>query len=130
MVEVYISNDVANGILTYSKNMHPREAILLLKGKLDIGKKMIVVSELIIPPQAAHGIGFSAFPLSPLPLDMHIVGTMHSHPSGAPKPSFADLNMFYGGLMIICSYPYSGIDCMRVYDAKGREMPFSMRESA
>jgi len=128
MVKVYVLDDVANGILTYSKNMHPRETILLLKGKLDMGKKTIVVSELIIPPQAAHGIGFSTFPLSPLPLDMHILGTMHSHPSGALEPSVADLNMFYGGLMIICSFPYSGIDCIRAYDAKGREMPFSVRE--
>ena len=130
MVEVYVFNDVADGILTYSRNMHPREAILLLKGKLDMGKERIVVSELIIPPQAAHGFGFSTFPLSPLPLDMHILGTMHSHPSGALGPSVADLNMFYGGLMMICSYPYSGIDCMKIYDAKGREMPFSIRERA
>ena len=130
MVEVYVLNDVVNGILTYSKDTHPREAVLLLKGKMDVGKRMLVVSQLIIPPQVTHGIGFSSFPLSPLPLDMNILGTMHSHPSGALKPSVTDFNVFYGGLMIICSYPYSGVDCMRVYDAKGREMPFGIRERA
>jgi proteasome lid subunit RPN8/RPN11 len=122
MLEVSIQEDVVNSILTYSKDMHPREAILLLKGRMDA--RTITVAEIVIPPQAAHGIGFSAFPLSPLPLDMGILGVVHSHPSGSPSPSVADLNDFYGGLMIICAYPYSSTDCIRVYDAKGREIPF------
>ena len=129
MVEICILEYVVDSILTYSKSMHPREAILLLKGKMDMNKKTITVSELIIPPRAAHGIGFSTFPLSPLPLDMHILGTVHSHPSGALVPSLTDLNMLYGGLMIICSYPYSGMDCLKAYDAKGREMPLRICKS-
>jgi len=98
MVEICILEYVVDSILTYSKSMHPREAILLLKGKMDI-------------------------------LDMHILGTVHSHPSGALVPSLTDLNMLYGGLMIICSYPYSGMDCMKAYDAKGREIPLRICKS-
>ncbi len=126
MVEIRVQKDVVEGILAYSRHMHPREAILLLRGKIDFKKGTIDVRELVIPPRATHAIGFSAFPPYLLPLDMSVVGTAHSHPSGMREPSTSDFNNFYGGLMIICSYPYVDVSSITIYDGRGRRIPFTV----
>jgi proteasome lid subunit RPN8/RPN11 len=43
-----------------------------------------------------------------LPVNTHIVGSMHSHPSGELQPSDADIRMFMqnGDYHIIVAYPY------------------------
>ena len=128
MIEVLILKDVVDGILAYSKDLHPKESILLLRGELDMRRGRIKIEELVMPPRSIQGEGFSAFPLATLPLDLSIVGVMHSHPSGTPLPSVTDLNSFYGGLMIICVHPYDGPRCINVYDGSGRKMPFSLYE--
>ncbi|MEM2885077.1 MAG: Mov34/MPN/PAD-1 family protein [Thermoproteota archaeon] len=128
MVEACVSRDVVEGILAYSRHMHPKEAILVLRGKVDFKKGRIDILELVIPPRATQAVGFSAFPLQPLPLDMSVVGVAHSHPSGIQEPSVADLNNFYGGVMAICSYPYEDAGDISIYDGKGRKIPFRVRE--
>jgi len=47
---------VVDSILSYAQMLHPREAILLLKGKVD--KHRIVVNDILIPPLATHGNTF------------------------------------------------------------------------
>jgi len=90
--------------LSYAKACHPNEGVLLLRGKA--GKDKIVIDEVVIPPLAVHGRGFSNFPLHMLPIDFSIVGTAHSHPSGVLHPSVGDLSNFYGRIMIITAFPY------------------------
>jgi len=43
-----------------------------------------------------------------LPVSTHIVGSVHSHPSGALQPSDADIRLFMqsGDCHIIVGYPY------------------------
>ncbi|MCP8309374.1 MAG: Mov34/MPN/PAD-1 family protein [archaeon] len=115
---------VIDSLLSYAKNFHPNEGILLLRGK--IGKDEIIVKEIVIPPLATHGKSFSSFPLHMLPLDLSIVGVAHSHPSGVLKPSLEDLNHFYGRIMVIIAYPYSSEKDIAVFDREGNMIKYSI----
>jgi proteasome lid subunit RPN8/RPN11 len=103
---------------------HPREGILLLRGKVD--KEKIVVSDTQIPPFATHGHSFSSFPLYMLPIDFSIVGVAHSHPSGASRPSTMDLNKFYGRIMTIIAYPYQTKRDIAVFDREGKALKYEV----
>ena len=120
--EIFVERAVVNSILSYAQMFHPRESILLLKGKID--KKKIVVNEVQIPPLATHGNRFSSFPLSRLPIDFSVVGVAHSHPSGALRPSIADLNQFYGRIMLITAYPYQSEQNMIILDREGKQLKY------
>jgi len=114
---VVIYRSAVESILSYAKALHPREGVLLLRGKVD--KDRIVIKEVVIPPLAAHGRGFSNFPLHMLPNDFSVMGTAHSHPSGVLKSSIEDLNHFYGRIMIIAAYPYDSERQISVLDKDG-----------
>jgi hypothetical protein len=57
-----------------------------------------------------------------LPADLSIVGTVHSHPSGALFPSEADLQLFrsWGRRHLIVGSPF-GPGSWRAYDGNGAE---------
>ena len=120
--EVFVERTVVDSILSYAQMFHPRESILLLKGKID--KKKIVINDVQIPPLSTHGSRFSSFPLSRLPIDFSVVGVAHSHPSGALRPSTADLNQFYGRLMLITAYPYQSEQKMIILDREGKQLKY------
>jgi proteasome lid subunit RPN8/RPN11 len=117
MVQVRIERSVIEGILDFAKACHPKEGILLLRGKAE--KSTVNIAEIVLPPLSVRGSGFSDFPLHMLPIDFSIVGTMHSHPSGALRPSATDLNHFYGRIMIIVAYPYESEKDVIVLDREG-----------
>jgi len=121
-----ISRSVINSILSYAKVCHPREGILLLKGKTD--KDKIVVNEVEVPPLAVHGRGFSNFPTHMLPIDFSIIGTAHSHPSGVLHPSIGDLNNFYGKIMVITGFPYETEQDIVVIDSEGNPIKYEIME--
>jgi proteasome lid subunit RPN8/RPN11 len=123
-VQVSIERQVIESVLDYAKACHPKEGILLLRGKSRKGKTMI--EEVVIPPLSVRGSGFSNFPLHMLPIDFSIVGTMHSHPSGALRPSTTDLNHFYGRVMIIVAYPYRSEQDIIVLDGEGNHVNFEI----
>jgi len=119
---VVIYRSVVESILSYAKALHPREGVLLLRGKAD--RDRIVIKEVVIPPLAAHGRGFSNFPLHMLPNDFSIMGTVHSHPSGFLRPSIEDLNHFYGRLLIIAAYPYESERQIAIFDKDGNTVEY------
>jgi proteasome lid subunit RPN8/RPN11 len=121
---VVIDRSVVKGLLSYAKDQHPKEAILLLRGRFMRGK--LVVEEVLIPPLAIHGKGFSGFPLQTLPMDFSIIGTVHSHPSGILNPSPEDLNRFYGRIMLIVAYPYDSERDVAIFDGKGRPIKYDV----
>jgi proteasome lid subunit RPN8/RPN11 len=43
-----------------------------------------------------------------MPLDLHVAGSVHSHPTGVLSPSDADLSFFprTGGYHVIVGFPY------------------------
>jgi proteasome lid subunit RPN8/RPN11 len=120
--EVFVKRSVVESILSYAQMFHPRESILLLKGKTD--KKTIVVTDVQIPPLATHGSTFSGFPLIRLPIDFSVIGVSHSHPSGALHPSVTDLNKFYGRLMLITAYPYQTEQNIIILDRQGNPLTY------
>jgi len=120
--EVFVERAVVDTVLSYAQMLHPRESILLLKGKVD--KQKIVVNDTQIPPLATHGNTFSAFPLSMLPIDFSVVGVAHSHPSGALRPSVTDLNKFYGRIMLITAYPYQTEKNMIILNQQGKPLKY------
>ncbi len=81
-----------------------------------------VIAELLLLPGTTAGRRHANFQFAMLPVDLAIVGTVHSHPSGALHPSDADLNLFrtWGRRHIILGYPYDA-GCWRAYDSNGRE---------
>jgi proteasome lid subunit RPN8/RPN11 len=121
---VLIEREVVYSILSYALMLHPREAILLLKGKVD--KQRIVVNDTEIPPLATHGNTFSTFPLHMLPIDFSIMGVAHSHPSGALYPSVTDLNKAYGRIMLIAAYPYHSQKNMAIFNREGKTMKYEV----
>ena len=122
--EIFVERTVVDSILSYAQICHPKESILLLKGKVD--KKKIVVTDVQIPPLATHGSAFSSFPLSRLPIDFSVVGVAHSHPSGALRPSILDLNKFYGRIMLITAYPYQTEQNIIILDRKGQPQNYKI----
>jgi len=120
---VTIKRTLIDGILAYSRDTHPKEILLLLRGEHDNGFQ---INEFVIPPSAIHGLGFSTFQPHMIPFDLSILGVVHSHPSGGLRPSVHDLNHFYGKIMMIVAYPYSSTEDIAIYDGRGRTIPFKV----
>lgn len=121
-MQALIRRSVVDSILSYARMCHPKEGILLLRGKVKGG--IVKVEEVLVPPLSIRGKGFSSFPPYMLPLDLSIIGVAHSHPSGILAPSTADLNNFYGRIMVIVAYPYESEKDMIVIDGKGRRLGY------
>jgi proteasome lid subunit RPN8/RPN11 len=118
---VRFKKSVADSILSYAIDAYPREGILLLRGK--VGKGEILINDVLIPPLATHGRGFSGFPSIMLPMDLSLMGISHSHPSGSLQPSNQDLNHFYGRIMVITAYPFRSYSDIGVFNSHGDRLP-------
>jgi proteasome lid subunit RPN8/RPN11 len=116
---------VIDSILSYARMFHPREGILLLRGKSKGG--IVEVQGVVIPPSAVHGHGFSSFSWGMLPIDLSFLGVAHSHPSGLAAPSHQDLLHASGRIVVIAGYPYSDEDCIEVYDTKGNKLSYEVK---
>ena len=80
------------------------------------------ISELLLLPGTTAGHRHANFQLYMLPVDLTVVGTVHSHPSGALQPSDADLRLFrsWGRRHLILGAPF-GQGSWRAYDGNGEE---------
>jgi len=114
---IRLQQSVADSILSSALQAYPKEAILLLRGK--VSRDEMVIRDVIIPPLATRGRGFSAFPGFMLPFDLSIMGIAHSHPSGALRPSTHDLNHFYGRVMVITAYPFESYNDLAAFNNRG-----------
>ena len=123
-----INRDVVDSILSYSKMFHPKEGILLLRGRTRKG--VVQVESVVIPPSAVHGSGFSSFSWWQLPIDLSYVGVAHSHPSGNAHPSHQDVLHVTGRIMVIAGAPYSDESCLKVYNIDGEPVPYEVKETA
>jgi hypothetical protein len=75
--------------------------------------------------------GGANFQLWMLHADLSVAGTVHSHPSGALRPSDADLRLFrsWGRRHLILGAPF-GQGAWRAYDGNGRETNLRVVETA
>ncbi len=89
-------------ILEASKSSFPEEFGAFLRAEKG------VIKELVLLPGTVSGERHAIFRMHMLPIDFTIVGTVHSHPSGACYPSEADRELFrrYGWVHIIACSPY------------------------
>jgi proteasome lid subunit RPN8/RPN11 len=118
--QVVIAKAAADGIISYSRGLHPNEAILILRGK--VTREQVTIDGLVVPPFAASGPYYSGFSDFYLPFDSSYVGSAHSHPSSSNRPSLEDLNRgFYGSVSIIIAHPYE-YDTMAAYDRAGSKL--------
>jgi proteasome lid subunit RPN8/RPN11 len=113
---VVLRKELLDMILEGARRLHPKESIVLLRGK--ISKDTVTVSDVLIPPLATYGKGFSSFSTHMLPMDFSIVGIAHSHPSGSVEPSVEDQNLSMGRIMLIVGFPYIGKEEVAVYSRK------------
>jgi len=118
--EVTIPKEILIMVLESARTLHPKETIFLLRGKKIKGS--VNITELLIPPAATYGRGFSGFPTYMLPMDFSIVGTVHSHPSGSLTPSFGDLNNSMGKVIIIVAFPYKEEENVAAYNRNGERL--------
>jgi len=93
-------------ILEASKSQYPNEFGALLRAEKG------VIRELILLPGTESGERSALFKLYMMPVDFTIVGTVHSHPSGAIYPSGADLELWrkFGWIHIITGSPFESED--------------------
>jgi len=115
---------VVDSILSHALNTYPKEAILLLRGKKE--RDEILINEIVVPPLATHGAGFSGFPSYMLPIDLRVMGVSHSHPSGILRPSVHDLNHVYGRIMVIAAYPFQSYSDVAVFDKDGSRLRWQL----
>lgn len=89
-----------------------------------------VISELLLLPGTTAGRRHANFQLYMLPADLTVVGTVHSHPSGALHPSDADLRLFrsWGRRHLILGSPF-GPGSWRAYDSNGEETRLEVLET-
>jgi proteasome lid subunit RPN8/RPN11 len=120
ITSVSMSREMIETLLEGARRLYPREEILLLRGKKQ--KDCLTISDFIIPPIASRGHGFSGFSSQMLPMDFSIVGIAHSHPSGSASPSPADLNHFFGTILLIAAFPFKDEKDIATYNRKGEKL--------
>ncbi len=126
--QIVISRSTTNGIISYSKALHPNEAILILQGK--ITREQVIIEGLVIPPFALSGPYYSGYSNFYLPSDSSYVGSAHSHPGGSNRPSLEDLNRgFYGAVSIIIAHPYED-RTIAAYDENGNKLDIKIADSS
>ncbi|MCI4347596.1 MAG: Mov34/MPN/PAD-1 family protein [Thermoplasmata archaeon] len=87
-----------------------------------------IITDLLLVPGTTSGERHANFQLYMLPVDLGVVGTIHSHPSGALHPSDADLMLFrhWGRRHLIVGFPF-GPGAWRAYDGNGEETRLDVR---
>ncbi len=128
IAEVVIPREILEVVLESARSLHPKETLFVLRGKTT--KDSLSITDLLIPPTATYGHGFSSFPLHMLPIDFSIVGTIHSHPSGSVSPSTGDLNFSMNKVMVIVAFPYRGIENTAAYNRDGSKLNLRIEETS
>lgn len=109
-----IRASVIDLICESARSQHPNEFGGILRAEKG------VITEILLLPGTVSGHSHAIFQLNMLPIDFSVRGTVHSHPSGTPLPSEADLALFrkFGNLHIIIGEPYTP-RTWRGYDGRG-----------
>jgi proteasome lid subunit RPN8/RPN11 len=118
-----ISRNCLDSALACAKSSYPQEFGGILRSD-----EPGVITDLLLLPGTTSGARHANFQLYMLPVDLGVMGTVHSHPSGALHPSAADLRLFrhWGRRHIILGYPF-GMGSWRAYDGNGEETHLAVR---
>lgn len=116
--EILIESSVVEDIIDFANANHPNEFVAFMHGI--IKKDKLIVDSLVYNEfKSDEG---SATPIFHFP-DKSFYGSVHSHPSGANRPSKADRFFFSktGIVNAIISYPYTK-NTIKFYDHDGVEI--------
>ncbi len=104
-------------IMESSKSSYPNEFGAFLRAKHHI------IYEIVLLPGTISGGSAVIYNLLAKPIDFTIVGSVHSHPSGFPIPSGADMEMFArtGDIHIIVAYPFT-MESWKAYNRNSEEI--------
>jgi proteasome lid subunit RPN8/RPN11 len=107
-------------LLEIAKESHPNEFVALLRERDGF------IDEVNLLPGTTAGEDSARMLFDMMPLDTHLAGSAHSHPSGAILPSNADLNFFpqTGKYHLIIGFPYGEND-WKCFTADGE--PFGIQ---
>ena len=108
-----IARDALKFVLNVSASSHPKEFAGMLYETDGI------ITDVDVPITQSSNVS-AVMNLFMLPVSTHIVGSVHSHPSGAIQPSDADIRLFMqsGDYHIIVGYPYD-LTSWACYDRRG-----------
>lgn len=97
-----IKQDILTLLLRMAQDSHPNEFVALLKERDGLIDEVNMLPGTVVREDSA-----SLF-YDMMPLDTHVAGSAHSHPSGPIRPSDADLTFFprTGRYHLIIGYPY------------------------
>ena len=117
--EILIKKDLIDGILGLCKNQHPNEILGFLKVQNEIAMEYVLL------PGSITNENSGVFTPGRVPSDPAYQGTVHSHPSGIPYPSQADLRSVFRSkrFNFIVGYPYT-YNAIRCFDQKGNELSY------
>jgi len=120
---VGIAADALDFAREAARDTHPNEYMGFLRGEparnFDLDRTGTVITEVLIVPGTRSDETSATVDNNMIPNDSRAVGSIHSHPSGAIRPSDADLDTFgQGRVHIILGYPY-GPDDWRAFDQRG-----------
>jgi len=111
---ITIARETLNFILSVSKSSYPKEFAGMLYA--DNG----IITRVDVPLTQSSNVS-AVMNLFMLPVNPHLIGSVHSHPSGNISPSATDIKMFMqnGDYHIIVGYPYD-MKSWACYDRVGK----------
>jgi proteasome lid subunit RPN8/RPN11 len=112
-----IAKELLDTVFEASKSSHPHEFAALLRATDG------VISEMLLVPGTTSNDTSARMLLDMMPLDLSVVGSVHSHPVHDLRYSDEDLHMFgaKGVYNIIVAYPYGENDWI-CYNPKGEQI--------
>ena len=119
-----IKRATLEGLLEAAANTYPNEFFALLGSS----RKNNVIDEVVIVP-AVYGRSHTLVKTGHIPLDLKVMGSIHSHPGPSAKPSKADLHSFpaFGSIHLIISHPFS-MNSVAAYDVAGHRIEVKVAE--
>ncbi|VVB57560.1 putative metalloprotease [uncultured archaeon] len=114
---------VLRACVTAARSAHPNESLLLLQGRRD--GENVRLSGARLPAGLSVDEDSAHFQPWMMPSSIDYIGVFHSHPSGGPHPSGADLFLASkeGGVQLLLAYPYSP-DGLVAYDPRGQPLRY------
>lgn len=118
-----ITRNCLDSALACARSSYPNEFGGILRSE-----EPGLITDLLLLPGTTAGRRHANFQLYMLHVDLGVMGTVHSHPSGALHPSDADLMLFrhWGRRHLILGYPF-GMGSWRAYDGNGEEIHLAVR---
>ena len=115
-----IRQETLSLLLQIARESHPNEFVALLRERDGF------IDEVNLLPGTTAGVDSARILFDMMPLDTHLAGSAHSHPSGAIRPSPADVDFFprTGKYHFIIGFPY-GLKDWKCFssDGEGYDIP-------